>query len=148
MSDRHYLLSPQSMEFIMEFFNNLSEVIVTHKRVGETMIMDSRRHLLFKSLMGRGVNVACGDEEGFESHFYLATDLSLLTRAIPWYGYGEKSYVFITRSARLEHSLPLLVEMVTSKVSPMAGVSMPKVNLTGIHSIPHIKAIPFQRRHF
>ena len=54
---------------------------MTHLQVHDR-IMESRLHQLYKSLMGRGVNVACGDDEGFESHFYLATDLSLLTRAL------------------------------------------------------------------
>ena len=116
------------MEYITDFFNNLEEPIVTHEKVGEEWIMDSRRHLLFKSLMGRGVNVACVDEEGFESHFYLATNLTdLLARALPQRSKysGQDSFVTITQSARLKHSLPVLVETVTAKVSPMSRWGRP-----------------------
>ena len=126
------LLWPQCMEFIVGggHFPNLEELIVTHQE----RIMESRLHVLYKSLMGRGVNVACVDDFGFESHFYLATDLSLLTRALPqddtWWDpqqrFGHKRleiFVIINLSPRLEHSLPVLLEMVTSKVSQMSTPS-------------------------
>ena len=131
------LLWPQCMEFIVGggHFPNLEELIVTHQE----RIMESRLHVLYKSLMGRGVNVACGDDDGYESHFYLATDLSLLTRALRQPSYGPYGldisdwdiFVIINLSPRLEHSLPLLVEMVTSKVSQM---SMPlRIHLATNH---------------
>ena len=139
------LLWPHCMEFIVggEHFPNLEELIVTHQQCehmawtgtgrpcSDRSTMQSRLHVLYKSLMGRGVNVACGDDDGYESHFYLATDLSLLTRALRQPSYGPYGldisdwdiFVIINLSPRLEHSLPLLVEMVTSKVSQMSKPS-------------------------
>ena len=121
VSAEHYLLRPQSIEFITHGFPRLEELIVTYQTFGD-WIMDSRLHNLCISLLGRGVNVVARDEDEVQNHFYLATDLSLLTRALSlpfsYPQYGQKDcYVYVYTSERLQHNLPLLLEMVMANVA-------------------------------
>ena len=123
VSAEHYLLRPQSIEFITHGFPRLEELIVTYQTFGD-WIMDSRLHNLCILLLGRGVNVVARDENESEYHFYLATDLSLLTRALSlpfsYPQYGQKDcYVYVYTSERLQHNLPLLVEMVMPNVDQL-----------------------------
>ena len=116
VSAHHDLLWPQSIEFITHGFPRLEELIVTYQET-DRWIMDSRLHNLCISLLGRGVNVVARDEDEVQNHFYLATDLSLLTRA-PRLPYGGRGcYVYVYTSDRLQHNLPLLLEMVMANVA-------------------------------
>ena len=80
------------MEFIANFFPNLEELIVTHHSES-CCIMDARLHILYKSLLGRGVNVVATGEDCREHHLYLATpDESLLKKPLDppyWSSYQE-----------------------------------------------------------
>ena len=113
-----------AIEFIVSKFPLLTELIVNYTGEPHEYIMDSRLHNFFKSVCMRGVNVAAKEEGESLYHFYLATDLSLLTKALHIrlgyrsdHGPRERSYVYITQGPRLQHNLPLLVQMVMAKVS-------------------------------
>ena len=82
--------------------------------------MDPGLHIVYKSLLGRGVNVVASERNHHEHHLYLATtDLSLLKKTLnpP---FEPRWYVHITQSPGLDHCLPLLLEVVVeqSQVSP------------------------------
>ena len=135
---RNGLMRPQYFDYISSCFPNLEELIVTYT-CDRMHIMDSTTHHLFKALMGRGVNVAARGlyEDASWYHFYLATDLSLLTKAIrsPWpawavphgglepfplASWSQDIYVYIHSSSHgLEHNLPLVEMAMTSKASQL-----------------------------
>ena len=96
----------------------LEELIVTYEDWNdEDFFMDSRLHILYKSLLCRGVNVVARADGCSEKHLYIATGsgLSLLKKALcpPFYW---KPDWYITQSPGLDLSLPLLIEMVLSQV--------------------------------
>ena len=118
-ADLNMLYSPTAIEFIVSKSPQLTELIVNYTDEPGDWIIDSRLHNFLKSVCMRGVNVAAKEERsGSEYHFYLATDLSLLTKAlhIPHIS-DQSSYVYITQGPRLEHDLPLMVEMVMAQIN-------------------------------
>ena len=115
-----HLLRSHSMEFIASQFQFLQELIVTHQDFqdleDQDFFMDSRLHILYKSLLCRGVNVVARADGCSEKHLYIATGsgLSLLKKALcpPFYW---KPHWYITQSPGLDLSLPLLIEMCSPK---------------------------------
>ena len=119
VSAPYYQLRSHSMEFIASQFQ-LKELIVTHQDWNdEDFFMDSRLHILYKSLLCHGVNTVARADGCSEKHLYIATGsaLSLLTKALhPPFYWKPDCYVYITQSPGLDLSLPLMVEMVLAKV--------------------------------
>ena len=78
-------------------------------------LMDSRLHLLFKSLLCRGVHaVAVTFRLGY-TNFYLGSDASFLSKYLHGLKYHKQDcYVYITQSPDMEHRLPFLVETILS----------------------------------
>ena len=118
-----HLLRSHSMEFIASQFQFLQELIVTHQDFqnleDQDFFMDSRLHILYKSLLRCGVNVVARADGYCEKYLYIATSsgVSLLTKALPSpFYWSSDCYVYITQSPGLDVSLPLMVEMVLSQV--------------------------------
>ena len=98
------------LEFIANYFPNLEQLVVTFGG-----FMDSRLHLLFKSLLCRGVNAVAGTFRLGYTNFYLGSDASFLSKYLHGLKYHKQDcYVYITQSPDMEHRLPFLVETILS----------------------------------
>ena len=104
------------LEFIANYFPNLEQLVVTFGG-----FMDSRLHLLFKSLLCRGVNAVAGTFRLGYTNFYLGSDASFLSKYLHGLKYHKQDcYVYITQSPDMEHRLPVLVETILSGPGPRA----------------------------
>ena len=115
-----------AMQDIVDFFPNLSSLVVCENNVAEidfANFIDSKLHRLYDSLMRRGVSVATtrGSPITDNRYFYLATDSprvvkDLVEKTIDLVDYhgGRMVNIFLTLNLELRHRLPFLADTVVS----------------------------------